>query len=153
MKKVIGVISDTHGLLRPQAVKMLHGSDVIIHAGDIGDMGIIHALEDLAPLCAVRGNTDSSSWAGMIPNWDILEFCGLNIYVRHIMWEMDLDPLAASMNIVITGHTHVPNIEWKDGILFFNPGSAGPVRDRLPVTLGRIVLNGSGPVPEILRLV
>lgn len=153
MKKVIGVISDTHGLLRPQAVKMLYGSDLIIHAGDIGDIGIVHALEDIAPLYAVRGNTDSSSWSRIIPYWDIFEFCGLNIYVRHIMWEMDMDPVAASMNIVITGHTHVPDIEWKDGILFFNPGSAGPVRERLPVTLGRIVINGSDPVPEILRLV
>lgn len=153
MKKVIGVISDTHGLLRPQAINRLHGSDIIIHAGDIGSVEVLRGLEDIAPLYAVRGNTDRSSWPSPIPAWDIIEFGGLNIYVRHIMWEIDIDPTSASVNVVITGHTHVPKIEWKDGILFFNPGSAGPVRDSLPVTVGRIVINGADPEPEILRLI
>ncbi|WP_035276667.1 metallophosphoesterase family protein [Desulforegula conservatrix] len=152
MKKIIGVISDTHGLLRPKALNMLSGSDIIIHAGDIGEIDIIHKLEDIAPLYAVRGNTDRSSWPRKIPSWEIVQFEGLNIYVRHILGEMDIDPASASIDIVITGHTHMPKIDWKNGILFFNPGSAGPIRDRLPVTVGKIIINESGPEPEIIRL-
>lgn len=153
MKKIIGVISDTHGLLRSKAINMLAGSDIIIHAGDIGDTDIIHGLENIAPLYAVRGNTDRSSWPIKISSWEIVQFEGLNIYVRHILGEMDIDPASASIDIVITGHTHMPKIDWKNGILFFNPGSAGPIRDRLPVTVGKIIINESGPEPEIIRLI
>jgi len=153
MKKIIGVISDTHGLLRSKAINMLAGSDIIIHAGDIGDTDIIHGLENIAPLYAVRGNTDRSSWPIKISSWEIVQFEGLNIYVRHILGEMDIDPASASIDIVITGHTHMPKIDWKNGILFFNPGSAGPIRDILPVTVGKIIINESGPEPEIIRLI
>jgi len=153
MKKIIGVISDTHGLLRSKALRMLAGSDIIIHAGDIGDMDVIHELEKIAPLYAVRGNTDRSSCFAAIPSWEIIQFEGRSIYVRHIIGEMDIDPVSASVDIVISGHTHIPKAEWKKGVLFFNPGSAGPIRDSLPVTVGRIILGEANPEPEIMKLV
>lgn len=153
MKKTIGVISDTHGLLRPQALNALGDSDIIIHAGDIGSIDIIRGLEEIAPVYPVRGNTDRDSWSRRIPFWDIVEFSGINIYVRHIIEEIDIDPASASVNIVITGHTHMPHRVWKKGILFLNPGSAGPVRESKPVTVGKIILNGSGPEAEIISLI
>lgn len=152
MKKIIGVISDTHGLIRSNALKSLAGSDIIIHAGDIGSQEVLDSLEKIAPVYAVLGNTDRSSWSRSIPSWDIVSFEGINIYVRHILDDMDLDPEAASVNIVITGHTHMPKIERRHHVLYFNPGSAGPLRWNLPITVGRITLKGSNPVPEIIRL-
>lgn len=152
MKKIIGIISDTHGLLRPQALNALGDSDIIIHAGDIGSTDVIKRLEEICPVYPVRGNTDRDSWSRKIPLWEIVEFGGLNIYVRHIFEEIDIDPVSSSVNIIISGHTHLPHKISKKGILFFNPGSAGPERESKPVTVGKIILDGSEPKAEIIRL-
>jgi uncharacterized protein len=137
---IIGVISDTHGLLRPEAVEVLRGSQHIIHAGDIGSPEIIPALETIAPVTAIRGNIDQEAWARRFPETEILELAGLNIYVMHDVNALDLNPKAAGFAAVISGHSHVPKQEMKNGVLYFNPGSAGPRRFRLPVSVGRLEL-------------
>jgi putative phosphoesterase len=135
---IVGVISDTHGLLRAEALAALHGSDYIIHAGDIGDPGIITKLNEIAPVTAVRGNIDRESWARKIPATDVLEVGGVLIYVLHNLAELDLKPEAAGFAAVIYGHSHVPKQEMKNGVLYFNPGSAGPRRFQLPISLGKL---------------
>jgi hypothetical protein len=134
----IGVISDTHGLLRPQAVEGLQGSALIIHAGDVGRPEILDELRQIAPVVAVRGNVDRDAWADRLPMSEIVEHEGVRLYVLHILEDLDLDPPTAGFHAVITGHTHRPKIETKDGVLYFNPGSAGPRRFDLPVSVGRL---------------
>jgi uncharacterized protein len=134
----IGVISDTHGLLRPQAVAALQGSALIIHAGDVGRPAILEELRRIAPVVAVRGNVDRDDWAERLPHSEIVEHDGIRLYVIHILEDLGLDPPAAGFHAVITGHTHRPKIETKDGVLYFNPGSAGPRRFTLPVSVGRL---------------
>ena len=134
----IGVISDTHGLLRPQAVAALQGSALIIHAGDVGSPDILDELRNIAPVVAVRGNVDRGAWANALPQSEIVEHAGVRLYVLHILEELDLDPPTAGFHAVITGHTHRPKMETKDGVLYFNPGSAGPRRFTLPISLGRL---------------
>lgn len=150
---LIGVISDTHGLLRPEAVHALRGSDHIIHAGDIGDPAILGELAVIAPVTAIRGNVDRDAWAKKIPRTEILEIGGVSIYVIHNLQELDLKPEAAGFAAVVYGHSHVPNQETKNGVLYFNPGSAGPKRFRLPVTLGRLRPHGPQLEGEILELI
>ena len=140
---IIGVISDTHGLLRPEALAALAGSDFIIHAGDVGDPGILDELREIAPVTAVRGNVDGGVWARKLPQTNVLEVEGVSIYVLHILDQLDLKPKAAGFSAVIYGHSHRPHIETKNGVLYFNPGSAGPRRFDLPVTVGKLtVLDG-----------
>jgi uncharacterized protein len=134
----IGIISDTHGLLRPQAVAALRGSALIIHAGDVGSSDILDELRQVAPVVAVRGNVDTGAWANRLAQSEIVEHEGLLLYVLHILEELDLDPITAGFRAVISGHTHRPKMETKDGILYFNPGSAGPRRFDLPVSVGRL---------------
>jgi putative phosphoesterase len=134
----IGVISDTHGLLRPQAVAALQGSALIIHAGDVGRPEILDELRKIAPVVAVRGNVDRDAWAERLPHSEIVEHEGVRLYVLHILEELDLDPPTAGFQAVITGHTHRPKMETKDGVLYFNPGSVGPRRFDLPVSVGRL---------------
>jgi putative phosphoesterase len=134
---LIGVISDTHGLLRPEAVEALRGVEHIIHAGDIGAPEVLSALAEIAPVTAVRGNNDKGAWAGRIPATAVFEAPGLRIYVLHDVNELDLDPAAAGFGVVIAGHSHHPSQDERDGVLFFNPGSAGPRRFRLPISIGR----------------
>ena len=134
----IGVISDTHGLLRPQAVAALHGSALIIHAGDVGRPEILDQLRRIAPVVAVRGNVDHGAWAGQLPVSEIVEHDGVLLYVLHILEDLDLNPPTAGFHAVITGHTHHPKMETKDGVLYFNPGSAGPRRFDLPISVGRL---------------
>lgn len=148
----IGVISDTHGLLRPEALAALRGSDYIIHAGDIGDPRILDKLAAIAPLTAVRGNIDHGEWAQKIPATNILEIGEVSIYVLHSLQELDLKPQAAKFAAVVYGHSHVPKQELKNGVLYFNPGSAGPRRFRLPVSVGRIFLTNGKVEPEIVKL-
>jgi putative phosphoesterase len=136
----IGVISDTHGLLRPEAVAALAGVERIIHAGDIGERAVLDALGRLAPVSAVRGNNDRGSWAREIPETEVVEIGGVALYVLHDLHELDLDPRAAGFAAVIAGHSHQPRQEERDGVLYFNPGSAGPRRFRLPVSLGRLTV-------------
>ena len=119
----LGVISDTHGLLRPEALKALQGSELIIHAGDIGKAPVLKALRTLAPVLAVRGNTDRGDWAGELPRREVVALRGVQIYVLHNLLELDLDPAAAGLAAVISGHTHQPSISRRNGVLFLNPGS------------------------------
>jgi putative phosphoesterase len=149
----IGVISDTHGLLRPEAVRVLKGSDHIIHAGDIGDPAVLDELAAIAPLTAIRGNADRGAWTRRIPSTDVIEIAGVSIYVIHNLDELDLKPEAAGFAAVIYGHSHVPKTETKNGVLYFNPGSAGPRRFRLPITLGTIRVRDGTLDPEIRELI
>jgi uncharacterized protein len=146
----IGVISDTHGLLRPQAVEALRGSALIIHAGDVGRPEILDDLRRIAPIIAVRGNVDH--WADRLPVSEIVEHDGVRLYVLHILEDLDLDPPTAGFHAVITGHTHRPKMETKDGVLYFNPGSAGPRRFDLPVSLGRLAMRDGRLVGELVYL-
>jgi len=148
----IGVISDTHGLLRPEALDALRGSDVIIHAGDIGDPNILDKLAQIAPVTAVRGNVDREKWARKIPETNVLEAGGASIYVLHDLQRLDLKPEAAGFAAVISGHSHVPKQETKNGVLYFNPGSAGPRRFRLPVSVGRLDVSGGTVEAELMML-
>ena len=134
----IGVVSDTHGLLRPDALALLKGSDYIIHAGDIGDPEILEKLAEIAPVTAVRGNVDRAALASRVPVTDILEVAGFSIYILHDLAKLDLKPEAAGFAAVISGHSHIPRQETRNGVLYFNPGSAGPRRFRLPVSVGRL---------------
>jgi uncharacterized protein len=149
---IVGVISDTHGLLRDEAVRALAGSGRIIHAGDIGNPGILDALAKIAPVTAVRGNVDRDRWAGFLPLTESIEVEGATVYVLHNLAELDLDPRAAGMQAVISGHSHQPLSEIRNGVLFLNPGSAGPRRFRLPITLARLHVNGTRLRPELISL-
>jgi uncharacterized protein len=134
----IGVISDTHGLLRPEAVAALAGVGHILHAGDIGSADVLSELAKIAPVTAVRGNNDKGAWAARIPEHEVFTAGHLSIYMLHDLAELDLDPAAAGFAAVITGHSHKPKIETRESVLFMNPGSAGPRRFKLPVTLGML---------------
>jgi putative phosphoesterase len=149
---IIGVISDTHGLLRPEALAGLRGSDYIIHAGDIGDPAILKRLAEIAPVTAIRGNVDRDSWARKIPPTNVLEVSGVSIYILHNLNELDLKPEAAEFRVVVSGHTHVAKSEMKNGVLYFNPGSAGPRRFRLPVTIGRLHVKDGKASSEIIQI-
>src|SRR6478752_4107669 len=137
---LIGVISDTHGLMRPEALAALRGVDRIIHAGDIGAPEILTALEEIAPVTAVRGNNDRDSWSRAIPATQVVDADGALIYVIHDVGELDVDPAAGGFRVVVAGHSHQPRNEQRDGVLWFNPGSAGPRRFRLPIALGRLTI-------------
>jgi len=149
---IIGVISDTHGLLRPEAQEALRGSDRIIHAGDVGDRSILRRLEQLAPVTAVRGNVDDLLWAKQLPETSVVDVEGLSIYVLHALDRLNLKPEAAGFAAVIYGHSHVPKQEMKNGVLYFNPGSAGPRRFSLPVSLGRLTVENGQLRPELIPL-
>jgi putative phosphoesterase len=149
---LIGVISDTHGLLRPEAIKALRGSDHIIHAGDVGSPEILEKLADIAHVTAVRGNIDKSVWSRKLPETAVLELGGISIYVLHDLARLDLKPKAAGFAAVVSGHSHVPKQETRDGVLYFNPGSAGPRRFKLPVSIGKLILEDGGVRGELLDL-
>jgi putative phosphoesterase len=149
---LVGVISDTHGLLRPQAVSALRGSDLIIHAGDVGDPAVIEALRGVAPTFVVRGNIDTQSWAKAWPMTERVEAGGLLFHVLHDISQLDVDPAATGIAAVVFGHSHQPSIETRAGVLFLNPGSAGPRRFKLPVTVARVSVLGQRLLPEIVEL-
>ena len=149
---VIGVISDTHGLLRPEAIDALRGSKHIIHAGDIGAPEILDELAAIAPVTAIRGNVDKGAWARRLPATEAVELSGISIYVLHDVAQLDLKPEAAGFKVVVSGHSHVPKQETHGGVLYFNPGSAGPRRFKLPVCVGRLVVQGGGVRGEILAI-
>jgi hypothetical protein len=151
---LVGVISDTHGLMRPEALAALAGSAHILHAGDIGNQGILDALAAIAPLTAVRGNNDRGPWAEQIPARATVTLAGHDILVLHDRSELDLEPRAlTNLSAVVTGHSHRPVIERRDGVLFLNPGSAGPRRFSLPVTLARLIVAGDRLEAELVPLV
>ncbi len=149
---LVGVISDTHGLLRPQALEALAGSQLVVHAGDIGSPDILPTLAHLAPIEAVRGNVDTEVWTRAIPETAVVEVQGRTLYVLHDLKQLDLDPRAAGFAAVISGHSHVPANERRNGVLYFNPGSAGPKRFRLPVCVGRLWISSQGIRAEIVVL-
>jgi uncharacterized protein len=148
----IGVISDTHGLLRAEAVDALRGSAQILHAGDIGTAEVLAGLREIAPVTAVRGNVDRDVWARGIPYSEVVEVEGVSIHMLHILAELDLKPEAAGLAAVVYGHSHVPKSEMRKGVLYFNPGSAGPRRFKLPVTVGKLVVEGGAVRGEIVEL-
>jgi putative phosphoesterase len=148
----IGIISDTHGLLRPEAVELLRGSEHIIHPGDIGAPEIIPELEKIAPVTAIRGNVDTQEWARRFAETEVIELAGRHLYVIHDANALDLNPKAAGFAAVISGHSHKPKQEVKDGVLYFNPGSAGPRRFTLPISVGRLVIAEGRLRGEILEI-
>ena len=149
---LVGVISDTHGLLRAEAIAALRGSDLILHAGDIGKFELIGELRDIAPTLFVRGNVDTGSWATKLPTTEIVEVGDILLYLLHDIAELDLDPRAAGFAAVVYGHSHQPSIETRDNVLFLNPGSAGPRRFKLPVSVARVRISGRELRPEIVTL-
>jgi len=148
----IGVISDTHGLLRPAAVEALRGCEVIIHAGDVGTPEVLEALGRIAPVVAVRGNVDTAPWASRLAATEVVEAGGRHLYVLHQLEQLDLDPVAAGFAAVIYGHSHQPTAEIRRGVLYLNPGSAGPRRFNLPITLVRLRLDGGVLAHEFVSL-
>jgi putative phosphoesterase len=149
---IIGVISDTHGLLRPEALKHLFDAQSIIHAGDIGAPNVLEKLQTLAPVSAVRGNNDKGTWAEAIPESLLFEVRGHSIHVLHDLSQIDMSPAAAGISVVISGHSHKPQIEERDGVLFVNPGSIGPRRFRLPISLARLYVTDTAVRAEIIEL-
>jgi putative phosphoesterase len=148
----VGVISDTHGLVRPEALEALKGSELIIHAGDIGGPEVLEALGRVAPVVAVRGNNDRGAWAEALPEYEAVEVNAAFVYVLHDLKELDIAPAAAGFRVVVSGHSHKPLIEERRGVLYLNPGSAGPRRFKLPVTLARLNVGGGDASAEIINL-
>ncbi len=148
---LIGLISDTHGLVRPELVRELSGVQRILHAGDIGGSRILAELNSIAPVTPVRGNIDKGSWAGAIPRSDVVELTpGISVYLLHDIHRLDLDPRSAGYAAVICGHSHQPSISEKDGVLYLNPGSAGPRRFSLPVSIMRLEIAGPRLIPKLV---
>ena len=145
----IGLISDTHGLLRPEAIEFLRGCDHIIHAGDIDRPSVLEDLETIAPVTAVRGNNDKGAWAAEIPETQLVEFQKRRIYIIHDISMIDVDPNAAGIDVVVYGHSHKPLIEQRNSVLYINPGSAGPRRFKLPITAGELRLSRQSIAPNI----
>lgn len=148
----VGLISDTHGLLRPQALEALAGADLILHAGDVGAEGVLEALARLAPVRAVRGNVDRGDWAQKLPETEFVEAGGTLIYLLHDLGTLDLEPAAAGVGVVLSGHSHRPAVFERAGVLYVNPGSAGPRRFRLPASVGWLHLGEGGPRAEVVEL-
>lgn len=148
----LGIISDTHGLLRPEAIAALRGSDRILHAGDVGKIEILEALAQIAPVTAIRGNIDTAPWASTLPLTEVIEANSILIYMLHNLAQLDLKPEAAGFRVVIHGHSHHPKIEEKNGVLYFNPGSAGPRRFSSPVTVGRLTIEEKNVNAELIEL-
>jgi len=153
MKFKVGVIADTHGLLRPEAIEFLERCDIILHAGDVGNPDILQSLSNIAPTYAIRGNIDKGSWAKELPEKDVLEVENKFFYLIHSIDDLDLNPAAAKFDAIIFGHSHQPISYKKDGVLYFNPGSAGQRRFKLPISIGRITIMKSRLESEIITLI
>jgi putative phosphoesterase len=150
---LIAVISDTHGLLRPEALTALAGSEHILHAGDVGDPGILERLREIAPVTAIRGNVDGYGACSRLPDTELVQLGGRAIYMLHDRHALDLDPVAAGISVVVSGHSHHPAIQWHKGILYFNPGSAGPRRFSTPVSVGFLTVTEAGVEARVVELV
>jgi putative phosphoesterase len=148
----IGLISDTHGLLRPEAVAFLKGSDFIVHGGDIGSAGILEALAAIAPLTAVRGNNDREPWAEAIAETELLEFGDVRLHAIHDLAQLGIDPSAAGVRVVVSGHSHQPKIAERGGVLYVNPGSAGPRRFKLPIAVAELLIDGDAVTARVVEL-
>ena len=149
---MIGVISDTHGLLRPAAIDALRGVEHILHAGDVGDASILDALRNVAPVTAIRGNIDVGGPCSHLPATEVVTLQGHTFYMLHDRQALDLDPAAAGFSAVISGHSHKPLLEWRHGVLYMNPGSAGPRRFSLPVSIGLLTIGADGLQPQLVTL-
>jgi uncharacterized protein len=149
---VLGIISDTHGLMRPEAIKALEGVKMIIHAGDIGTPEVLDALRAIAPVAAVRGNNDKGEWAHALPETEVVEVGDIALYVLHDVKALDLDPVAAGFQAVISGHSHRPAVANRRGVLFLNPGSAGPRRFKLPLSAARLIIRGGTLDAQVVEL-
>lgn len=148
----IGVISDTHGLLRPQAIEALDGAQMILHAGDVGNAEILESLRMVAPVVAVRGNIDHGAWAQELPEREVIKVGSVVIYMLHDVKGLDLKPEAAGFHVVVSGHSHQPAVEERKGVLYVNPGSAGPRRFRLPISIAHLKIEEERMSAEIIRL-
>ncbi len=148
----IGLISDTHGLLRPEALEFLSGSELIIHCGDICGPEVLIELNRIAPVTAVRGNNDHGAWADKLPEYELLAIGRTCLYVIHDLAQMNIDPVSAGVAVVLSGHSHKPAIERRAGVLYVNPGSAGPRRFRLPISAGELLIEGEAVTPRLLDL-
>lgn len=148
----VGLISDTHGLLRPEARAFLVGCDYIVHGGDIGEPTILDELAVIAPLIAVRGNNDTQPWAARLPVTEMIRVGNVFVYVIHDLAELDIDPGAAGVRVVVSGHSHQPMMEERDGILYVNPGSSGPRRFKLPISVGEIIVSGTAVRARLVHL-
>jgi putative phosphoesterase len=149
---MIGVISDTHGLLRPAAIEALRGVEHILHAGDVGDASILDALRSVAPVTAIRGNIDVGGPCSHLQATEVVTLQGHTFYMLHDRQALDLDPAAAGFSAVISGHSHKPLLEWRHGVLYMNPGSAGPRRFSLPVSIGLLTIGADGLQPRLVTL-
>lgn len=148
----VGVISDTHGLLRAEALAGLAGADWILHAGDVGDAGILETLGRIAPVTAIRGNIDTGGACARLPATELVDVGGTAFYLLHDLQELDLDPGSAGIGVVVSGHSHRPRIERRKGVLYLNPGSAGPRRFSLPISFALVTLGDGEPEAEIVEL-
>jgi putative phosphoesterase len=148
----LGVISDTHGLLRPEAVAFLRGCDRIVHGGDIGTSEVLAQLSAIAPVSAVRGNNDKGPWAEALPETELFGFNGVYVYVIHDLSQLDIVPSAAGVQVVVSGHSHKPQVERREGVVYVNPGSAGPRRFRLPVAVAEVLVAGGQITARVVEL-
>lgn len=148
----IGVISDTHGLVRPEVIKVLKDTDLIIHAGDVGTPEVIKILQSVAPVIAVRGNMDTGNWATELLKHEIVKIGGISLLILHDAGELDINPAAASFSAVISGHTHIPSVKEQNGVLFLNPGSAGQRRFKLPVSIALLNVKGNSLDAELIEI-
>jgi putative phosphoesterase len=151
-KKLIGIISDTHGLVRPQALEALKDVDMILHAGDIGSQDVLDTLNEIAPVVAVRGNNDKADWARSLPDWEVVEVGAVSIYMLHDVKAIDISPFGAGFQVVVSGHSHRPAVAEQRGVLYVNPGSAGPRRFTLPVSLAHLHVAGEKVHAQIIEL-
>jgi putative phosphoesterase len=151
-RKSIGIISDTHGVVRPQAIEALEGVEMILHAGDVGSQQVLDTLNEIAPVVAVRGNNDKGEWAESLPDWEVVEVGDVSIYMLHDVKEIDISPSGAGFQVVVSGHSHKPLIEEQRGVLYVNPGSAGPRRFSLPVSVAHLRVNGGKVQAKIIEL-
>jgi len=149
---LIGVISDTHGLLRPEATAALAGAEHILHAGDVGDARILDQLRQIAPVTAIRGNVDVHGECSLLPPTEAVEVGGKLFYLVHSVHDIDIDPIAAQVDVVVSGHSHNPGIEHKNGVMYLNPGSAGPRRFKLPVSVALVRIDENGADARIVEL-
>ena len=149
----VGLISDTHGLLRPEALDFLAGSDHIVHGGDIGNAAILDRLAEIAPLTVVRGNNDTGPWAKAVPESALLQLGSVTLYALHDLKQLDIDPVAAGVRIVVSGHSHRPSSTERDGVLYINPGSAGRRRFSLPISAAELIVDGAAVRSRIVTLV
>jgi putative phosphoesterase len=147
----VGLVSDTHGLLRPEVLTFLHGCDHIVHGGDICDASVLEALRAIAPVTAVRGNNDRGAWASSLRETELFKLGDVFVYAIHDLAELDIEPSAAGVGVVVSGHSHQPSIEHRGGVLYVNPGSAGPRRFKLPIAAGELILKGSAASARIVE--